>query len=171
MILSKDNAQASEGKMRKLRQKLTYANVTATLSLFLVLSGGAALAADHLAKNSVGATQLQKNAVTAVKVKNHSLVAADFRVSQLPQGPIGPTGPQGERGPQGPSGSGFAVTGLAPNKASDPPAVEPETDLSARENGRFFQFDLPAAGKILVRFFAPVIGQDAPKDSPGPGCT
>lgn len=147
--------------MRKhfmLRERLTYANVTATLSLFLTLGGGAALAADHLAKNSVGADQLKRNAVTAVKVRNHSLTAADFRVGQLPRGPMGPMGPRGEQGPQGSPGSVFAVTEVAPNKASDPPATEAETDLATREGGRFFQFYLPTAGKILVRFFAPVIG-------------
>jgi hypothetical protein len=41
-----------------------------TLAVFLVLGGGAAFAASHLAKNSVGTPQLKKNAVTAAKLKN-----------------------------------------------------------------------------------------------------
>ena len=41
--------------MSKLRTKLTYSNVVATLALFLALGGGAAIAANQLAKNSVGA--------------------------------------------------------------------------------------------------------------------
>lgn len=56
--------------MRRLTDKLTYANVVATLALFLVLSGGAAYAASHLGKNSVGSRQLKKNAVTGAKIKN-----------------------------------------------------------------------------------------------------
>jgi hypothetical protein len=134
----------------------------------LVLSGGAAFAASQLAENSVGTRQLKPNAVTAAKihknfidaakVEDHSLTAADFETSQLPRGPIGPVGPRRESGPQGPAGSGFAVTEITPNEASDPPAKEAETDLATRDGGRFFKFDLPTAGKIFVRFFAPVIG-------------
>jgi hypothetical protein len=54
-----------------------------------------------LGKNSVGTKQLKKNAVTGVKVKNGSLMAADFRQGQLPAGPQGPKGPQGDTGAQG----------------------------------------------------------------------
>jgi hypothetical protein len=36
-----------------------------------------------LPANSVGNKQLKKNAVTAVKVKNGSLLAADFRASSF----------------------------------------------------------------------------------------
>ena len=55
--------------MRRLRGKLTYANVVSTLCLFLVLGGGA-YAAIKLPKNSVGSKQLKKNAVTTSKIKN-----------------------------------------------------------------------------------------------------
>jgi hypothetical protein len=54
-----------------------------------------------LPKNSVGAKQLQTNAVTGLKVKDHSLLAADFKAGQLP---AGSQGPQGEAGAQGPKG-------------------------------------------------------------------
>jgi hypothetical protein len=53
---------------------------------------------------SVGAKQLQKNAVTGLKVKDHSLVATDFKAGQLPAGPQGPQGEKGETGAQGPKG-------------------------------------------------------------------
>jgi hypothetical protein len=48
----------------------SHTTIVAYLSLFLVVSGGAAFAASHLAKNSVGAKQIKKNAVTAAKIKN-----------------------------------------------------------------------------------------------------
>jgi hypothetical protein len=54
-----------------------------------------------LAKNSVGTPQLKKNAVTSVKVKNGSLLAADFKLGQLPAGPQGPQGPKGDAGAPG----------------------------------------------------------------------
>ena len=44
--------------MKKLRTKLTYANVIATLALFLALGGGAALAAGSLGKNTVKSTNI-----------------------------------------------------------------------------------------------------------------
>lgn len=79
--------------MSRLRPKLTYANVMSTLAVFLVLTGGAAYAASHLGKNSVGTKQLKKNAVTGaklkkdavtgVKVKNGSLTGADINLSTL----------------------------------------------------------------------------------------
>jgi hypothetical protein len=87
--------------MEKLRAKLTYANVIATLALFLALGGGAAYAASSLEKNSVGTKQLKRNAVTAAKVKDGSLLAGDFKAGQLPAGPRGPEGAPGAPGAPG----------------------------------------------------------------------
>lgn len=49
--------------MRQIRKRLTYANVTATIAMFLALGGATALAAGQLPRNSVGPRQLQPNAV------------------------------------------------------------------------------------------------------------
>lgn len=65
------------------RPKLTYANVVATLALFIAVGGASAFAAGQLGKNSVGPKQLRKNAVTGAKVKNHSLTGNDIRLSSL----------------------------------------------------------------------------------------
>jgi hypothetical protein len=73
--------------MLKVRKHLTYANLVASLALFLVLSGGAAYAAAHLAKNSVGVKQLKANSVTGEKVKDGSLTGADVDASTLGQVP------------------------------------------------------------------------------------
>ena len=51
---------------QSLRQRLTYANVIATLALFIALGGGA-YAATQLPRNSVGAKQIKKGAVTPAK--------------------------------------------------------------------------------------------------------
>ena len=58
----------------RLRGKLTYANVVATIALFIALGGGA-YAAFKLPKNSVGAKQIKKNAVTGAKIKNGAVTA------------------------------------------------------------------------------------------------
>jgi hypothetical protein len=68
--------------MRKVRERLSYANVIATLALFLAL-GGVSYAATQLPKNSVGAKQLKKNAVTSSKVKKHTLTGKNINLAKL----------------------------------------------------------------------------------------
>jgi hypothetical protein len=97
--------------MKLVGTHLTYANVTATLALFVALSGSA-YAAIKLPANSVGTAQLRDKAVTSSKVLDGSLLAADFKAGQLPAGQRGPVGPAGPVGPQGPSGVAGGVSGL-----------------------------------------------------------
>jgi hypothetical protein len=61
--------------MRLKLRRPSHTTVAAYLSLFLVVSGGAAFAASNLAKNSVGAKQIKKNAVTAAKIKNGAVTS------------------------------------------------------------------------------------------------
>lgn len=65
-----------------MRPKLTYANVVATLALFIAL-GGASYAALKLPKNSVGAKQLKKNAVATAKIKNAAVNGAKVKDDSL----------------------------------------------------------------------------------------
>jgi hypothetical protein len=70
--------------LTKLRSRLTYANAMSTIAVFVALGGGAY--AVSVPRNSVGSNQLKADAVTAAKVKNRSLVAADFKRGQLSLG-------------------------------------------------------------------------------------
>jgi len=90
--------------LKQIRKSFTYANVMSTISVFLLLGGGAAFAASQLPKNSVGGRQLKNNSVNSRKVKDRSLLARDFRAGQLPRGLRGAAGPLGPPGPQGPPG-------------------------------------------------------------------
>jgi hypothetical protein len=63
---------------RKLRARLTYANVMATVAAFLALGGGA-YAKLSLPKNSVGPKQLKVHAVTGSKVKPGTLGLGAFK--------------------------------------------------------------------------------------------
>jgi len=70
--------------MKALRARLTYANVTATLALFLVLAGGSALAAKQvLPKNAVGSRQIKDGAVTAAKIKDGAVTGSKIQLSSL----------------------------------------------------------------------------------------
>jgi hypothetical protein len=109
-----------------LRQKLTYANVMATVAVFVALGGSSYAALRITGKN------VPKDALTGADIKNltgkdvrnesldtrdvKNLLATDFRPGQLPsggpggqgapggQGQTGATGPQGPAGPQGDQG-------------------------------------------------------------------
>src|SRR5262245_46488505 len=94
-----------------MRGRLSYANVMATIAVFLAL-GGTTYAATkigtaQLRNGAVTNPKLAAGAVTSGKVKDRSLKAKDFAFGQLPRGPRGPVGP---RGPAGPAG---ALTGTA----------------------------------------------------------
>jgi len=86
------------------KPKLSYANVTATLAVFLSL-GGVSYAAVELPRNSVGTPQLRDGAVDSAKIKDGALQYEDFGFGQVPAGLEGPRGPKGARGATGPKGA------------------------------------------------------------------
>ena len=69
--------------MQKIRGNLSYANVVASLALFLALTGGAAFAASHLGKNTVGPKQIKPNAITTAKIKNGAVTGAKIKTATL----------------------------------------------------------------------------------------
>jgi hypothetical protein len=69
--------------MKRLRSKLTYANVISTLALFLVIAGGSAFAAGKLAKNSVGTKQIKNAAITTAKIKDGAVTGSKIVASGL----------------------------------------------------------------------------------------
>lgn len=83
--------------LRRLRARLTYANVMATTAMFIAL-GGSSYAAITLPRNSVGSNQIRKSAVGTSEVRNRSLRFSDFRASDL----VRFQGPKGDKGDPGP---------------------------------------------------------------------
>jgi hypothetical protein len=89
--------------------RLTYANVMATIAVFIALGGGAyalsvprnSVGAKQISRNAVGAAEITKGAVRSSEVKNSSLLAADFKPGELLQGPAGPPGRDGVNGVNG----------------------------------------------------------------------
>jgi hypothetical protein len=97
--------------MRFLRgAKPSPALVVACIALLVSLTGTAVATVSQLPRGSVGTPQLKNNAVNSKKVRNGSLLRADFKRGQLPAGPrgarglAGPAGPAGPTGPAGPAG-------------------------------------------------------------------
>ena len=108
------------GILAAVKRRLTYANVMATVALFVAL-GGSSYAALGLGRSSVGARELAPNAVRKSELANRSvgsgevingsLLSEDFRIaprgvkgSKGDRGPTGPAGPRGVAGPRGTDG-------------------------------------------------------------------
>lgn len=64
--------------MTRLRNRITYANVMATIAVFIAL-GGVSYAAIKLPKNSVGTKQIKREAVNGAKVKIGSIPPTAIR--------------------------------------------------------------------------------------------
>jgi hypothetical protein len=73
--------------MKRFRPRLTYANVIASLALFIAL-GGAAMAAG-LPKNSVGPNQIKKGAVTAKAIRKQAVTAGKIAPQAVVAGKLG----------------------------------------------------------------------------------
>jgi hypothetical protein len=66
--------------VKQIRKRLTYANVMSSIAVFLVLGGGAAIAAKTvLPKKSVGTPQLKANAVTTAKIKKNAVTTKKIK--------------------------------------------------------------------------------------------
>jgi hypothetical protein len=118
--------------LKQLLSRLSYANVMATLALFVALGGTAAAGAQawvtgaairdgsitgadvqnrslsgmKLARESVTGNIVRNRSITGFDIRDGSLRAPDFDVNDLQQlrGPKGDTGAQGVQGPKGDKG-------------------------------------------------------------------
>jgi hypothetical protein len=68
--------------LRDRRPRLTYANVVATLALFVALAG-TSYAAVRLPRNSIGTSQIRREAVTGAKVRSGTLTGAKIAAGSI----------------------------------------------------------------------------------------
>ena len=123
------------------------AMVVACIALLVALTGTSVAAVSQLVpRNSVGTVQLKNNAVNSLKVRNGSLLRADFRRGQIPAGPTGPAGPAGPAGaagaagPAGPAGPGARWA-----------LVRPDGGIVAQSGGITLAAK-PGAGRYIFNF-------------------
>lgn len=152
-------------RIRAARPHLSYANVMATIAVFIAM-GGTSYAA--LGRNSVGERQIRPKAVGNSELKSRAVTSSKIRpgavtASRLStgarntlRGPGGPAGPAGPAGPQGANGityralidsSGTAVGGNTSGAASSPNPGEYR-----------FGFDRAISGCALTATLARVAG-------------
>jgi type VI protein secretion system component Hcp len=115
-------------RLRRLGRHLSYANVVATLCLFIVL-GGSSYAAVKISGSDV-----KRETLTGANIKDGSLLAKDFKKGQLPGGKPGAPGAQGGQGqvgapgsPGAPGPSGSQGPQGEPGAAAAPPPPGPAT--------------------------------------------
>jgi hypothetical protein len=74
--------------VKRAGRRLTYANVTSTLALFIALGGAGAFAAARLAPKSVGERELRPGAVTAEKLRKNAVIAPKIKALAVKQGKL-----------------------------------------------------------------------------------
>jgi hypothetical protein len=142
--------------MNQLRSRLSYANVMATLAVFIALGGGA-YAVTTAPKNSVTSKSIKKGAVKSVDAKNDGLKGIDIDESTL-SGVQGPKGDAGQQGPPGPTAAGVFDT-----NGSDPVA-SPDSLFCP-----FATLNAPTSGRILVMLSNSSITEDCSVGDPDVG--
>jgi hypothetical protein len=160
--------------MRHVKRSFTYANVVATLALFLALSGGVVLAASkighkQLAAKAVHANNIAKNAVTNKKVKKHSLHADRFAKTQLPGRSVVDASATNLPGVATDLSGGFSTGTPVPltGTASFKPQKGKSYELLAEVQGNMVDADGPGAGTCFPTISINRSGQ--PADSTGAG--
>ena len=157
-----------------VRFRITYANVMATIAVFIAL-GGTSYA---LAVGTIGSRELKDNGVRSKDIRNNgvrgkdvragairssdvanfSLLAKDFARNQLPagsQGPKGDPGPQGPKGDAGQPGPTAAAVGggAEPVAAPDATMTSGTTSLVTPSAG-----DVLAFGQLRLSMHCPAAG-------------
>jgi hypothetical protein len=115
--------------------RLTYANVVATLALFIALGGSSYAAITITGRN------VRNGSLTTSDIRNHSLLSRDFKTGQLPAGKTGPQGPQGAqgapgaRGLQGRPGSDATKLFAYVQEGLNPPGSDAEVEYGSGVTG------------------------------------
>lgn len=117
-------------KMRK-PPRLTYANLTSTLALFIALGGTTAFAASKLPDRSVGEFQLRPAAVTAQKIRKNAVTTPKIKAQAVKQGKIANGSITAQKLTQGSVASSSIQEGSVTNAKLAPEAVTGDKALES----------------------------------------
>lgn len=129
--------------VQRLRSRLTYANVIASLALFFALGGGA-YAAVSASNDTIHGCYAKAGGALRVLDPGRSCTRREHALSWNERGPAGEPGPRGATGaagatgatgatgPQGPAGATGAAGAQGPqgNPGADAPVVNPSADTT-----------------------------------------
>jgi hypothetical protein len=149
-----------------LWSRLTYANVMATIAVFIALGGSSwavlRITGKNVPRNALTGADIRD--LTSRDIRNHSLLRRDFRPGQLRASSAGPKGDKGDKGDQGGPGplletltSGKTQFGKYYALASPAPSGQYAVDVIS------YQFPLPA--KPTEHYLPP--GAASTNDCPG----
>ena len=129
--------------LKRLRFRLTYANVMATIAMFIAL-GGVGYAAMKLPKNSVGTKQLKNGAVTERKINKATLAAL--------QSSPGTPGKDGQQGPAGPAGTSvrWALVNWSGDIVASSGGVTKVTIPGQNASQYFIDFQTPVTNRPIL---------------------
>ncbi len=139
----------------RLPKRLTYANVTSTLALFLALGMGTAYATSQLAPKSVGAKQLRPGAVTADKIRKNAVTAPKIESLAVKKGKIASAAVTTEK-----IADGAVVTAKIPTGAVTPDKV-PDNSLSGAKIDESTLAQVPSAASANSAAFAETSNPEA----------
>ena len=137
--------------LRAIGKRLTYANVIASLALFLALGGGAVYAASNKA-NQVGTGKLKQNAVTAGKIKANAVTQTKIRNNAVTAAKIRPGSINLEKIAAGTAVVGTATGAPVPVNGPSAVGVTFSAPLSfAPTAGSVYMLSVEARGTNLAR--------------------
>jgi hypothetical protein len=156
--------------MRAIWARLSYANIMATIAVFVVLGGGA-YAATELPRNSVGAAQIKRSAVTrskiarnavvGSKVKDDSLTGADVAESTLGKVPQATAADNATHAASADSATHAAAADAATHAAAADTATHAASADTAANSGKLggvdaggFRRTVAQSGETLVGAFS-----------------
>ncbi len=152
--------------MKRLRARLTFANVVSCIALFIAL-GGASYAAFRLPRNSVGPRQLRRNAVTTAKIRNRAVTGAKLRLKTIGTVPSAAT-------LEGQTAAQISASSVAASKLQCPQGTAPFAGLCFETTSRsptalgFAEFDCADVGRWLPSISQLIAYEESAYTSPPP---
>jgi hypothetical protein len=137
--------------LSKMRRRCSYANLAATVAIFLTMSGGAVAATRYLITST---KQISPKVLKAVKGKNGANGAVGAAGAAGPAGAVGPSGPAGPPGAAGVKGETGAPGAPGPKGERGEPGEEGPEGKSG------FTATLPAGESETGDWTAPPLAEN-----------